>query len=285
MRSKKMDYNELKEAVEFTSQQTGFPARLIEKDYYCSLILKSLYSQDNLKNQLIFKGGTLIAKSYTDFFRLSEDLDFSVRNEIALTRASRKRFAETIRKFIIILTKDLQLSLISDFKGFNESKQYNAIFQYTSYIGLPETIKFEIGLRNDMVQEPQLIKLKTLLTHALTGQSVIPHIEILGLSLEETYAEKFRAALSRKEPAIRDFFDIWQAKTQNLLPETEEFYTLIKAKLKNDNASLNMDSTKKLILQNQIQHELNSVLKEEIAKIFDFADAWNIALNICNRIV
>ncbi len=53
-----MKIEDLKDAIEYTSQKTGFPARLIEKDYYCSLILEYLYSQTDLKKKLIFKGGT-----------------------------------------------------------------------------------------------------------------------------------------------------------------------------------------------------------------------------------
>src|SRR3990167_10579369 len=102
-----MNADEIKEAIEFTAQKTGFSARLIEKDYYCSLILNYLYSRTKLDDKLIFKGGTLLAKAYTDFFRLSEDLDFSVSNDISFSRTRRRQFAETMRTAITAMLGDL----------------------------------------------------------------------------------------------------------------------------------------------------------------------------------
>ena len=48
-------------AVNFTAQRTGFAARLIEKDYFCSILLEYLASASK---DLVFKGGTCLAKVY-----------------------------------------------------------------------------------------------------------------------------------------------------------------------------------------------------------------------------
>jgi hypothetical protein len=44
-----------REALIMTQQQYGFPERLIEKDYFCSLLLELLNSAHG---DLVFKGGT-----------------------------------------------------------------------------------------------------------------------------------------------------------------------------------------------------------------------------------
>lgn len=280
-----MEIEDLKDAVEYTSQKTGFSARLIEKDYYCSLILEYLYSQTDLKNKLIFKGGTLLAKAYTDFFRLSEDLDFSVLNEISITRPKRREFASIVRLIILKMLKDLQLTEVSAFRGFNESQQYNAVFKYQSYLGFSETIKFEVGFRNDLTGPHESVKLKTLLLDAMKNKPVLAPIEGLGLSLEEAYAEKCRAALSRKDPAIRDFFDLWIAKKRGILPDTEQFFRLVKLKIEADSSAFVDTSTlKREALQKQIEHELNSVLKEEMISSFDFSDSWAVVLRIAQTL-
>ena len=62
-----------REALGYTEASTGFQASMIEKDYYCSLILDRLFDADT---DLVFKGGTCLSKVYTDFYRMSEDLDF-----------------------------------------------------------------------------------------------------------------------------------------------------------------------------------------------------------------
>lgn len=52
-------------SIESTQGSTGFSSRLIEKDYYCSLILKLLYESSN--SQIIFKGGTSLNKIHVGF--------------------------------------------------------------------------------------------------------------------------------------------------------------------------------------------------------------------------
>jgi predicted nucleotidyltransferase component of viral defense system len=56
-------------AVTFTAATTGFQLRLIEKDYFCSMLLQYLAEANG---SLIFKGGTCLAKVLVDFYRLSE---------------------------------------------------------------------------------------------------------------------------------------------------------------------------------------------------------------------
>ena len=55
------------EAARFTAAKTGFDPRLVEKDYFCTLLLAELSGPDGL----VFKGGTCLAKVHADFYRLS----------------------------------------------------------------------------------------------------------------------------------------------------------------------------------------------------------------------
>ena len=63
------------EVLKYTEAKTGFTATLIEKDCYCSLILRCLFQGDS---PLVFKGGTCLSKVHVGFYRLSEDLDFVI---------------------------------------------------------------------------------------------------------------------------------------------------------------------------------------------------------------
>lgn len=47
----------LKAAIEYTAAETGFQPLLIEKDYFCSIILKEIFASSG--TGLVFKGGTL----------------------------------------------------------------------------------------------------------------------------------------------------------------------------------------------------------------------------------
>lgn len=59
---------------------SGVLLDVIEKDYAQSYILAGLLSRPELKNTLIFKGGTALKKVFFGCYRFSEDLDFSAMN-------------------------------------------------------------------------------------------------------------------------------------------------------------------------------------------------------------
>lgn len=84
-------------AVTFTAATTGFQVRLIEKDYFCSVLLQYLAEANG---SLIFKGGTCLAKVLVDFYRLSEDLDFVIPMAVDSTRAERSCQAAPLRTAI-----------------------------------------------------------------------------------------------------------------------------------------------------------------------------------------
>jgi predicted nucleotidyltransferase component of viral defense system len=64
-----------REHVQYTARQTGFRGEVVEKDFYCSVLLSHL--AEPFKGAVAFKGGTCLSKVHTRFYRLSEDLDFA----------------------------------------------------------------------------------------------------------------------------------------------------------------------------------------------------------------
>ncbi len=54
----------------------------IEKDYILSWILNGIAQHEKLSKVLVFKGGTLLKKVYFDDYRYSEDLDFTLIDEL-----------------------------------------------------------------------------------------------------------------------------------------------------------------------------------------------------------
>ena len=92
------------EAIRFTAAETGFIPRLIEKDYFCSVVLEDLAI---LNSPLTFKGGTLLAKVHSGFYRLSEDLDFSISTPPGSTKNSRSQAVAPIKTAINNLAERL----------------------------------------------------------------------------------------------------------------------------------------------------------------------------------
>lgn len=142
------------EAIRFTAAETGFIPRLIEKDYFCSVVLEDLAT---LNSPLTFKGGTLLAKVHSGFYRLSEDLDFSISMPPGSTKKSRSEAMAPLKTALNSLTDRLpELRIETALTGSNGSMQYNAIVSYPSALAdQRETIKVEIGLRRDHDADPQ----------------------------------------------------------------------------------------------------------------------------------
>src|SRR3990167_1563626 len=72
-----IDKEKLKNFLTSIKDKTSITAlELIEKDFYLNILLSRL----NLEGY-VFKGGTCLAKAYLDYFRFSEDLDFTFSNQ------------------------------------------------------------------------------------------------------------------------------------------------------------------------------------------------------------
>jgi len=67
------------EIITSTSAQLGIPEVYIEKDYWVSLILYSLSNLDEeMREKIVFKGGTSLSKAHKLIERFSEDIDLAV---------------------------------------------------------------------------------------------------------------------------------------------------------------------------------------------------------------
>lgn len=138
-------------SVEYTANHYGFRTELIEKDFLCSLILMQLYQKQQFSP--IFKGGTLLAKVHAGFYRLSEDLDFSLPISHLAKRRQRSALIKPIKKIINNIPENFPIfSLATPLTGSNESRQYNAEFNYRSKMsGTTGKILIEIGLREELL--------------------------------------------------------------------------------------------------------------------------------------
>lgn len=69
------------------SNELAIPTNIIEKDYYVTIVLKSL--AEKLDN-MVFKGGTSLTKCYQLLDRFSEDIDISYTAESGMPGEARK---------------------------------------------------------------------------------------------------------------------------------------------------------------------------------------------------
>jgi hypothetical protein len=88
------DPDVFREFLSYSEADTGFTGSLIERDYFCSLLLQYFFGSET---SLVFKGGTCLSKVYVNFYRLSEDLDFIIPVTADSTRPQRSTMSAPVK--------------------------------------------------------------------------------------------------------------------------------------------------------------------------------------------
>jgi predicted nucleotidyltransferase component of viral defense system len=187
-----MDENELRRRA----RKTGFNVATLEKDYALTWLLSGIYWEDSkLRDILIFKGGTAIRKIYFPEWRLSEDLDFTIMQEINPS-VLKQSFQE------VFLSINKRSNITYSFSAFNAGEY--AIFadvQFLGPIGFKNKIAHDISLKEKMVEEPMRMNVKP-------EYEDIPEFEVLVYSPNEILVEKLRSIIQRGK--ARDYYDVWR---------------------------------------------------------------------------
>ena len=202
------DKAKLKDIVPVIAGKMKFRPAIVEKDYYLTVILNKIEAL--LTDKIVFKGGTLLNKAYLNYHRLSEDLDFTYNAEFT-SRAQRSKAIIPIREKMPSFLKILGLkSDKPEGEGFDNSRHYIFKVKYPSIIlNKDDAIKLEISLRQQPIEKPVNTEIKHFYQDPFTGEDLFPRGKVLSLSWKEVVAEKLKAAISRRDVAIRDYYDLW----------------------------------------------------------------------------
>lgn len=114
----------------------------IEKDYYATLLLKTIIDHDN---QFIFKGGTSLSKAFQVVNRFSEDIDLNYN--LNPTVSIRRQVSKTIK----IITEDLKMYIENldqiRSKGYFNTFLIPYITTYPNASLTEKKVKIETALR------------------------------------------------------------------------------------------------------------------------------------------
>jgi predicted nucleotidyltransferase component of viral defense system len=257
-----MDSDRLKDIINFISDKQGFRPAIIEKDYHLTMILNAV--NEHLSRDIVFKGGTLLNKVYLNYHRLSEDLDFSYRSDVDVsTRGKRSKAITPVRKKMPSFLSFLGLTSDNpQGEGFNNSTQYLFKLNYQSIImKRTESIKVEISLRQLSLLPPITVRVKHFIKILLAERIYFPG-NVLALSLEESVAEKLKAAISRLTPAIRDYYDLGHFIKTGFDFARPDFLKMVNKKLKLDGHE--RDYSHNLGLSEQAIEELKRVSESDL---------------------
>ena len=274
-----------REALAYSEADKGFTSTLIEKDYYCSLILQYLFRGDT---ELVFKGGTCLSKVHADFYRLSEDLDFIIPVAEEITRPQRRGCIKSVKRLFEKLPKVVPgITISKAFSGHNESRQYIVYLEYPSVtVEKLENIRIEIGLREPLLSPSESKKASTIAVNPFSGQPLLATFTVSAMALKEAYAEKVRAALTRRTPAIRDFFDLFYVDRKKLLNFLNpDFLKMVKAKIEvTGNDPIDVSSERKEELNRQLAGQLKPVLRPTDFRGFNLEEAFELVSNIAEAL-
>ena len=166
---------------------------LTEKDYVIEWLLKGIYESE-IKESLIFKGGTAIKKVYfPETWRFSHDLDFTAvcPDGKGINNQLKEVFDDVERKSAIKI----------EFKSFHEtSGSIIANVQFLGPLNAKNRIRLDISLDEPVITKP--------VSKVMDSQYPdIGSYEVHAYSLEEILVEKIRSILQRGKS--RDYYDVW----------------------------------------------------------------------------
>ncbi|MCG2713223.1 MAG: nucleotidyl transferase AbiEii/AbiGii toxin family protein [Candidatus Omnitrophica bacterium] len=137
----------------------------------------------------------------------------------------------------------------------------------------------EVSLRQTPIEKPVHNAITHFYKDPFTEEDLIPKNKILSLTYNEAVAEKLKAAITRKEVAIRDYYDLWFIAEARFDFTDKHFLSIFKKKLEEEKYRANysnnfgLDQKNIGLLHKQIETELIPVIRVgesfDLDKVFD----------------
>jgi len=206
---------------------------IIEKDYHIHRILSRIIKEGYLKDNLAFKGGTCLIKTYFDYYRFSEDIDFTWKDKSIWKNKTKSQVAKACSNNITELVQCFKT--ISDELGFDFSGDKTRTDEvHISSSG--RMVDLSLGYHSEMLNSPSRIKIEI----NFVDENIFPYrskkmnsymkmfdskelefifekpykeysepITMDCYDLREIFIEKCRAAMTRRMYKLRDMLDIY----------------------------------------------------------------------------
>ncbi len=246
------------------------PESVLERDYCLSWFLAGL-SQSPLGDRLFFTGGTALKKCYFPDYRFSEDLDFTLAEEVPF---------ETIRNGLDAgFEKAYQESgVLLRYARSDRQPHTNSHTFYLNYEGplgnLPsgKEVKTDITIKEKVVFP---IEARPML-RAYTEYEDLPGNAIIKVySLKEIAAEKVIAVCDRARNEPRDLYDLWYL-SENAHVDLIEIIDAIASKLEFRGQRLETIGTQLDAKQNRLRRLWNQRLAGQMATLPEFDSVFRV---------
>ncbi|MFQ6600639.1 nucleotidyl transferase AbiEii/AbiGii toxin family protein [Flavobacterium sp. C3NV] len=123
-----------RQAIQFTAQTLGLPEIYVEKDYWVTLVLHTLYHSD-IKNEVVFKGGTALSKCFGLIERFSEDIDLVVLREVGDSGNKLTNRIKKISTLVSTVLPEIAVENITQKMGMNRKTAHTYSKEFTGNYG------------------------------------------------------------------------------------------------------------------------------------------------------
>jgi len=204
---------------------------LIEKDLILHQMLHDLSKNRFFYKNFAFKGGTCLAKCYLDYFRFSEDIDFTWKNQNVFENMSQKEIRRYLSNIIDDIGKvfeEIAEKHELDFKCNKNDRNYVElgggnktctfkIWYQSEVLGRKSFLKVQMNFVEKLFFPLKSAKLRSLLSGEQEELILLfpeykeytQKIDFDVYDVREILCEKIRAILTRKGTKARDFLDVY----------------------------------------------------------------------------
>lgn len=186
---------------------------IVEKDYYAVQLLKLLAALKSKEFDLIFAGGTSLAKAHQNTYRMSEDIDIKLASKPSETDGMSRSALKGARKAVLkMIEEGLEASghFTIEPDGIKKCNEY----RYAEFlITYPQTQAAVPALRphlkldltqSTLMQPPVITSLQSLYSEALNQAAEVSGFP--SVDIQSTASEKLVALLRRTAQVDRDSF-------------------------------------------------------------------------------
>jgi hypothetical protein len=146
-----------KETFELLSNQLGIGAAFVEKDWHVTRVIKIIAGLHCEHFQIIFTGGTALAKAYDLLQRFSEDVDFRAipSPEVPQNRKSLSRFKDAV---IEELRQNGFAINADQIKARDENRFFSVELDYESYFARADALRphIQVEVKVTNLQRPPI---------------------------------------------------------------------------------------------------------------------------------
>jgi predicted nucleotidyltransferase component of viral defense system len=238
-------------ANEVAKAQNIKRVELVEKDLILHQLLLDFSKNKFISENFVFKGGTCLIKYYLGYYRFSEDIDFTWKDQKFFEGMSQKKVRRNLSKIInetgkiieeISVKRNLEFKCEKHNKKFVELGGGNKfctfkIWYRSEVLNSESFMKVQINFIEKLLFAPQKAELKSLLSDYDEELSLLfpEHEEYVQkiafdvYDIREIFSEKIRSILTRQGIKARDFLDVYLISKKHQI-EVEDMYDPIVSK-------------------------------------------------------